>query len=116
MDTNILELRSITKEYHGTAAVKEVDFSLRKGEIHALLGENGAGKSTLTKMIAGAVAPTSGEIVLEGKAIRFASPAEALDKGIAMVFQETSLIPTLTVAQNLYLCKERLLNQLTGMY
>ena len=80
------------------------------------MGENGAGKSTLTKMIAGAVAPTSGEILLEGKAIRFANPAEALDKGIAMVFQETSLIPTLTVAQNLYLGKERLLNRLRGVY
>jgi simple sugar transport system ATP-binding protein len=114
--SDILELRRVTKEYLGTAAVKDVDFSLRKGEIHAVLGENGAGKSTLTKMIAGAVAPTSGEILLEGKAIRFANPAEALDKGIAMVFQETSLIPTLTVAQNLYLGKERLLNRLRGVY
>jgi simple sugar transport system ATP-binding protein len=114
--SDILELRQVTKEYLGTAAVKDVDFSLRKGEIHAVLGENGAGKSTLTKMIAGAVAPTSGEILLEGKAIRFANPAEALDKGIAMVFQETSLIPTLTVAQNLYLGKERLLNRLRGVY
>ena len=73
--SDILELRQVTKEYLGTAAVKDVDFSLRKGEIHAVLGENGAGKSTLTKMIAGAVGPTSGEILLEGKAIRFASPA-----------------------------------------
>ena len=87
--SNILELRSITKEYHGTAAVKDVDFSLRHGEIHALLGENGAGKSTLTKMIAGAVTPTKGEIVIEGRPVRFATPAEALRSGIAMVFQET---------------------------
>jgi len=114
--SNILELRRVTKEYHGTAAVKDVDFSLRHGEIHALLGENGAGKSTLTKMIAGAVAPTSGDILVEGRAVRFASPAEALRNGIAMVFQETSLIPTLTVAQNLYLGKENLLNRLRGIY
>jgi simple sugar transport system ATP-binding protein len=112
----ILELRSVTKEYHGTAAVKDVDFSLRRGEIHALLGENGAGKSTLTKMVAGAVTPTKGDILIEGKAVRFASPAEALRNGIAMVFQETSLIPTLTVAQNLYLGKESLLNRLRGIY
>jgi simple sugar transport system ATP-binding protein len=112
----ILELRSVTKEYHGTAAVKDVDFSLRPGEIHALLGENGAGKSTLTKMIAGAVTPTKGDVLIEGKAVRFASPAEALRNGIAMVFQETSLIPTLTVAQNLYLGKESLLNRLRGIY
>jgi simple sugar transport system ATP-binding protein len=114
--SNILELRSITKEYHGTPAVKDVDFSLRHGEIHALLGENGAGKSTLTKIIAGAVTPTKGDIVIDGKPVRFATPAEALRSGIAMVFQETSLIPTLTVAQNLYLGKEKLLNRLRGIY
>ncbi len=114
--SNILELRSITKEYHGTAAVKDVDFSLRHGEIHALLGENGAGKSTLTKMIAGAVTPTKGEIVIEGKAGALRHAGGSARSGIAMVFQETSLIPTLTVAQNLYLGKESLLNRLRGIY
>ena len=112
----ILELRRITKEYLGTAAVKDVDFALARGEIHSLLGENGAGKSTLTKMIAGAVTPTSGQILLDDKEIHFSNPADALGNGIAMVFQETSLIPTLTVAQNLYLGRERALNRLRGIY
>lgn len=116
MHPDILELRGVTKEYLGTAAIKDVDFTLRKGEIHALLGENGAGKSTLTKMIAGAVTPTAGEILYDGEAIRFSSPADGLRNGIAMVFQETSLIPTMTVAQNLYLGKEGLLNRLRRIY
>jgi simple sugar transport system ATP-binding protein len=112
----ILELKQITKEYHGVAAVKDVDFSLIAGEIHALLGENGAGKSTLTKMMAGVVKPTSGSMLLDGKPASFANPAEALSNGIAMVFQETSLIPTLTVAQNLYLGTEKFLNRLRSIY
>jgi simple sugar transport system ATP-binding protein len=112
----LLELRGISKEYFGALAVKSVDFDLRAGEIHALLGENGAGKSTLTKIIAGVVQPTAGRVVLDGQEVSFATPADALRKGIAMVFQETSLIPTLTVAQNLYLGKEKFLNRLRGTY
>ena len=111
-----LELRRVTKEYHGVAAVKGVNFTLEHGEIHALLGENGAGKSTLTKMIAGVVKPTEGEILLDGKAVSFSNPADALASGIAMVFQETSLIPTLTVGQNLYLGTESFFNRLRGVY
>ena len=111
-----LELRRVTKEYHGVAAVKGVNFTLEHGEIHALLGENGAGKSTLTKMIAGVVNPTEGEILLDGKAVSFSNPADALASGIAMVFQETSLIPTLTVGQNLYLGTESFFNRLRGVY
>lgn len=114
--TVALELRGITKEYFGVAAVKAIDFELRKGEIHALVGENGAGKSTLTKIIAGVVQPSAGSIVVEGVPVSFATPADALGKGIAMVFQETSLIPTLTVAQNLHLGRERFLNRLRGIY
>ena len=111
-----LELRRVTKEYHGVPAVKGMNFTLEKGEIHALLGENGAGKSTLTKMIAGVVKPTEGEILLNGKAVSFSNPADALANGIAMVFQETSLIPTLTVGQNLYLGTESFFNRLRGVY
>jgi simple sugar transport system ATP-binding protein len=113
--TATLELKQITKEYHGVPAVKDVDFTLMAGEIHALLGENGAGKSTLTKMIAGVVRPTAGTMLLDGKPTTFANPAEALKAGIAMVFQETSLIPTLTVAQNLYLGTEKFLNRLRAI-
>jgi simple sugar transport system ATP-binding protein len=113
---NLIEMRSITKEYRGTPAVKDVSFTIRPGEIHALLGENGAGKSTLTKMIAGAVQPSSGQILLQGRPVAFDTPNEALRNGIAMVFQETSLVPSLTVAQNIYLGAEPFFNRLRGLY
>jgi simple sugar transport system ATP-binding protein len=111
----LIEMRAITKEYRGVPAVTNVDFVLRKGEIHALLGENGAGKSTLTKMMCGVTEPTRGEMLLDGKAASFATPAEALENGVAMVFQETSLVPSMTVAQNLYLGDERLFNRIRGL-
>jgi simple sugar transport system ATP-binding protein len=114
--TPIVEMKQITKLYRGVAAVKAVDFDLRKGEIHALLGENGAGKSTLTKVMAGVVEATSGTMTLNGKEVRFATPFEALEQGVAMVFQETSLVPSMTVAQNLYLGSEKFLNRLRGIY
>lgn len=115
--TNLLvELRNVTKEFHGNPAVKNVTFDLEPGEIHSLLGENGAGKSTLTKMIAGVHEPTSGEVHYLGKKVAFASPQEALENGIAMVFQETSLVPSLTVAQNLELGNEKFLSRLRGLY
>ncbi len=114
--TPLIRMERISKAYRGVPAVREVDFDLRPGEIHALLGENGAGKSTLTKMMAGVVAPSGGRILLEGAEVRFATPSAALAAGIAMVFQETSLIPSMTVAQNLYLGSERFLNRLRGTY
>lgn len=106
----ILEMRKITKLYRGVPAVKDVDFTLEPGEIHALLGENGAGKSTLTKIVAGAVSPTSGELLLDGKPITFPAPKDALAAGIAMVYQENSLVPALTVAQNIFLGTEKFFN------
>ena len=114
--TSILELRNGTKEYRGVPALDNVSFSLESGEVHALVGENGAGKSTLTKMLAGVIAPTSGQIFIDGRPVELANPADALKKGIAMVYQETSLIPSLTVAQNLYLMDARLFNRLRGIY
>ena len=111
-----IEMREITKAYRGVAAVKKVDFTLERGEIHALLGENGAGKSTLTKIMAGVVQPTSGEVLIDGHAVVYASPADALRDGIVMVFQETSLVPSMTVAQNLYLGEEKFFNRLRGLY
>ena len=112
----LIEMRKITKTYRGAVAVKDIDFDLQEGEIHALLGENGAGKSTLTKIMAGVVAPTSGAMLYGGEEVSFADPAEALRRGIAMVFQETSLVPSMTVAQNLYLGNEKFLNRLRGIY
>ena len=97
--TTILELRRATKKYRGVPAVKDVSFTLEQGEVHALLGENGAGKSTLTKMLAGVVAPTTGDILLDGQPVGLRSPSDALNKGIAMVSQDTSRGPSLTVSQ-----------------
>jgi simple sugar transport system ATP-binding protein len=108
----LVDMQKITKSYRGVPAVRDVDFDLRKGEIHALLGENGAGKSTLTKVMAGVVEATSGKMLYRGKEVSYASPFEALRDGIAMVFQETSLVPSMTVAQNLYLGDEKFLNRL----
>ncbi|MES0032843.1 MULTISPECIES: sugar ABC transporter ATP-binding protein [unclassified Mesorhizobium] len=112
----IVRLENVTKTYRGVPAVKNISFELRKGEIHALLGENGAGKSTLTKIIAGVVDATSGKMFHKGQEIAYASPHAALEAGIAMVFQETSLVPSMTVAQNLYLGTESFLNRLRGTY
>ena len=112
----LLELRNGTKTYRGVPAVKDVSFTLEEGEVHALLGENGAGKSTLTKMLAGVVQPSSGEILLDGKPVELPTPADALNRGIAMVYQETSLVPSLTVAQNIYLTDDKHFHRLRGIY
>ena len=112
----ILQMRSITKEYKGVQVLKNVNFDLKEKEIHALVGENGAGKSTLTKILAGAVTPTKGEIILDGKSVKINHPRDGVAHGIAMVFQETSLVPSLTVAQNLFLGKEKLFNRLRTIY
>lgn len=97
-----LHLRGVTKRYYGVAALESVDFDLRPGEIHALVGENGAGKSTLVKIIGGAVLPDGGEMRLGNHAVRFGSPREALASGIAVIHQEPHFVSSLTVAENLY--------------
>jgi len=112
----LIEMRGVTKEYRGVAAVKTVSFALERGEIHALVGENGAGKSTLCKMMAGVTTPSRGEMWLDGKPARFETPAEALRSGVNMVFQENSLVPSMTVAQNLFLGEEKFFNRLRGLY
>jgi simple sugar transport system ATP-binding protein len=112
----LLEMKNIAKEYRGVAALKDIAFDLYQGEVHAILGENGAGKSTLVKILSGAVAPTRGEILIDGHPIQISGPASARRHGIAMVYQETSLVPTLTVAQNLYLGDEKFFNRLRGTY
>jgi simple sugar transport system ATP-binding protein len=114
--TALLEMRGITKEYRGVPALKNVDFDLQPGEIHGLLGENGAGKSTLTKIIAGVTEPSAGTMLLDGQRVVFKTPAEALRHRVTMVFQETSLVPSMTVAQNLFLGDEKLFNRLRGIY
>lgn len=113
--TDIVEFRDATKSFRSVAAFRNVNFTLRKGEVHALLGENGAGKSTLTKVLAGLYPLTAGEMLVEGVARKFSSPAEALANGVAMVFQETNLIASMTVAQNLFLGEESFFNRLRGV-
>ena len=105
-DAPLLQIVEGSKVYGGLLAIEKVDFELRPGEIHALLGENGAGKSTLCKAIAGAIQLSSGRYLIEGREVSFASPREALRGGVAMVYQESSLVPSMTVAQNLELGME----------
>jgi simple sugar transport system ATP-binding protein/ribose transport system ATP-binding protein len=104
----ILRIVAGSKVYGGIRAIDQVNFDLRAGEIHAVLGENGAGKSTLCKAISGAIELSSGDYILAGKKVSFSSPGEALKNGVAMVYQETSLVPSMTVAQNLELGMEKL--------
>jgi simple sugar transport system ATP-binding protein len=112
----ILSLTKATKLYAGVPAIEGVDFDLRRGEVHALVGENGAGKSTLTKVMAGVVTLTSGTMSIDGVQVAPRTPLEARHLGVAMVFQENSLVPTMTVAQNLFLGQERFYNRLRGIY
>jgi simple sugar transport system ATP-binding protein len=102
----LLQIIEGSKVYGGLHAIEKIDFELRAGEILALLGENGAGKSTLCKAVAGAIQLTSGRYLIEGREVSFASPREALAGGVAMVYQESSLVPSMTVAQNLELGME----------
>ena len=101
--TAILTLENVAKQYPGVVALDKIDFSLEKGEVRALLGKNGAGKSTLVKILSGAVRPDSGEIRIDGKPVTIQSPHDAFQQGICTVYQEMSLVPGLTVAENITL-------------
>ena len=111
----VVEFQNATKAFRGNPAVRDVNFTLLDGEVHALLGENGAGKSTLTKVLAGLFPLTSGRMLLDGVPVRFASPAEAMRHGVAMVFQETNLIGSMSVAENIFLGDEKVFNRLRGI-
>ena len=103
----VVQMKGITKVYpNGIAANQNVDFSVREGEIHALMGENGAGKSTLMKMLFGLEQPTEGEIIVNGEKVSLTSPTVAISKGIGMVHQHFMLVPSLTVAENIVLGME----------
>ena len=99
----ILELQGITKSFGGVEALRGVDFALLPGEIHGLVGENGAGKSTLMKIIAGVHTEFSGRVLIDGQETHFRSARDAHAAGIAMVHQELSVAPDLTVAENVFL-------------
>ena len=99
----ILSLVNISKKFPGVQALDKVSLDIFPGEIHAVLGENGAGKSTLMKILSGIIPNDSGEIYLDGKKVQFRNPREAIEAGIVLVHQELSLIPTLSVAENIFL-------------
>ncbi|HWE64863.1 MAG TPA: ATP-binding cassette domain-containing protein, partial [Chloroflexota bacterium] len=104
--TQALSVTGLTKTFGGIVALDNVDFAASSGEVHALLGENGAGKSTLIKVLTGAIRADAGEIRLDGKPVAIHNPRAAWAAGIGAVFQELSLIPDLTVAQNIWFRRE----------
>lgn len=103
---NILEMKGIEIQFPGVKALDGVDFSLRAGEVHALLGENGAGKSTLIKCLTGVHHMDAGKIILDGKEIKPTTPQAAMDMGISTVFQEVNLCPNLSVAENIFVGRQ----------
>ncbi|TCO53079.1 sugar ABC transporter ATP-binding protein [Actinocrispum wychmicini] len=107
MDSVVLvELAAISKSYGGVRACRNVDFAVRAGEVHALLGENGAGKSTLMRVLSGDLADYEGTVTVDGQPVRFHGPADAQRAGIAMIHQELDLVPGLSVADNIFLGRE----------
>ena len=107
MDEPLLRMRNITKSFPGVLALKDVEFELHAGEIHAIIGENGAGKSTLMKVLLGIYQPDEGTIHLKGKPFHAKNPRHAQDQGISMIYQEFNLVPDLTVAENIFLAREQ---------
>lgn len=105
---NVVEMRSISKGFNGVSVLKDVSFDVRKGEVHALAGGNGAGKSTLMKILQGVYQADAGQILIGGAPVAINSIQDAKAAGIGMVFQEFSLVPSLTVAQNIFLASEPL--------
>ena len=103
MSGKLLELRNIKKRFPGVVALDGVQFDLKPGEIHGLLGENGAGKSTLLKIITGVHQPDEGEIVLDGQRVTFSNPLDAKHAGIAAIYQEPTCFPELSISENVFM-------------
>jgi len=107
MEQEILRVEKITKKFPGVVALDQVSFSVKKGEVHALVGENGAGKSTLMKILAGALQPDEGTIYLKGQEVTIHHTQHARELGISIIYQEFNLLPDLSVAQNIFLGREK---------
>ena len=103
MEENILEIRNLKKAFEGVMAVDDVSFSVRRGEVHALMGENGAGKCTVIKIISGIHKADSGEVIYDGKKCSFSNALGAQHAGISTVYQELNMIPALSVSENIFL-------------
>ncbi|HFQ8225795.1 TPA: sugar ABC transporter ATP-binding protein [Citrobacter amalonaticus] len=106
MSETFLQMNHITKRFPGVLALSNVNFTLRKGEVHALLGENGAGKSTLMKILSGVYQPDEGDIIFEGRPVSFSDPLSAQNAGITIIHQEFNLFPELTVEENIFIGRE----------
>ncbi|WP_372572591.1 sugar ABC transporter ATP-binding protein [Ruegeria jejuensis] len=104
--TNVVEMKGITKAFGANIAVNDVSISLPAGRVRALMGENGAGKSTLMKVLAGVHIPDQGQVLINGAPVTFSNPKQALEAGVSTVFQELSLLPNLTIAENMFLGRE----------
>ena len=102
----ILEMVNISKDFNGVQVLEDINFDLKRGEVHAIIGQNGAGKSVLMKILSGVYTRSSGKVIIDGKEVNYNTPMEARKKGIGMIFQEFSLIPTMTVARNIFLNRE----------
>jgi simple sugar transport system ATP-binding protein len=102
----ILSLENVSKRFGSVIALQNVTLRLKAGEVHCLLGDNGAGKSTLIKTLAGVHQPTDGQYLVDGKPVNFCSPREALDMGVATVYQDLALVPLLSVARNFFMGRE----------
>jgi simple sugar transport system ATP-binding protein len=108
MTPPVMELRGVSKRYGSVIALRDIDIELRAGEVHCLLGDNGAGKSTLIKILSGVVAPSEGQILVDGKPVVFRSPRDAQELGIATVFQDLGMIPLMSISRNFFLGREPL--------
>ncbi len=104
--TEILNLKGIYKSFGDVEVLKDINFSLKKGEVRGLIGANGAGKSTMIKIVGGVHQPTKGEIILRNTPIKFKDPHHSMESGISVIYQELSLVPTLTVIENMFLGRE----------
>lgn len=102
----LLEVQELTRRFPGVLALNQVDFDVRAGEVHALVGENGAGKSTMINILAGVLQPSGGKVLLDGHPIVFHNPADAQHSGISVIFQEFNLVPHLSVAENIFINRE----------
>lgn len=106
MTAPAMELRGLTKRFGSVIALRNVDFTVRAGEVHCLLGDNGAGKSTLIKVLSGVYQPTDGEILVDGTPVVFRTPRDAQQRGVATVFQDLGMIPLMSISRNFFLGRE----------
>ena len=103
MEQHRLVMKNITKHFGGVTALGDVDFLVRQGEIHALVGENGAGKSTLIKILAGVYMSDAGQIFIDGEEAHIRNPKDGITKGVSVIYQEFALMPDVTVAENIFI-------------